>query len=74
MNRAEMLKAAAEAEREWSLRHGDEVPYNPADENPHPGQQTDLAVWQATRSAPVSIAGPLDEQMAALVAQLDVED
>lgn len=71
MNRKEMLALAAAAEREWSLRHGDDVPYDPADEDPHPGHATDLAIWQATRSAPVEIAGPLDEEMARLVAALD---
>lgn len=63
-----MLRAAAEAHREWSLRHGDEVPYVAADENPHDGQHTDLSIWQADRSAPPEIDDPLNNELKRLIA------
>lgn len=66
MNRDEVLKAAAAAHTEWSLRHGDDVPYNPADEAPRDGATTDLSVWQADRSAPPEIDDELNATLYAL--------
>ena len=58
--RAEMLAKVAAAHTDWSLRHGDEVPYDAADEHPHDGQTTDLSIWQADRSAPPEIDDELN--------------
>ena len=71
MNRAEALRQIADLHRAWSLRHGDEIPYVKADENPHEGQTTDLSLWQADRSAPPEIDDPLNEQIKAILAQIE---
>lgn len=71
MNRAEMLKAVGEAHLAWSLRNGDDVPYNPAHEAPHDGKNTDLAANQADRSASAEIDDPLNEKIKALIAQVE---
>lgn len=47
--------AVAELHTKWSLEHGDNVAYVASDENPHPGEETDLPIWQADRSAPAEI-------------------
>jgi len=71
VNRAEALRQIAELHTAWSLEHGDEVPYNPADENPHEGHTTDLSIWQADRSAPPAIDDPLNEAIKKVLAQID---
>ena len=63
-----MLAKIAEAHTQWSLHHGDEVPYVAADASPHNGQTTDLSVWQADRSAPPSIDDELNEAIKAILA------
>lgn len=55
-----MLAKIAAVHAEWSLRHGDTVPYVAADSNPHDGQNSDLSVWQADRSAPPEIDDDLN--------------
>lgn len=67
--RAEMLAKIAEAHTQWSLRHGDTVPYVADDAAPHAGQVTDLSIWQADRSAPPDIDDPLNEQIKAILAE-----
>ena len=71
MNRADALRRIGELHTAWSLEHGDEVPYVAADENPHDGQTTDLSLWQADRSAPPEIDDPLNEQIKAILAQVE---
>lgn len=68
MTRDEMLKAAAEAHTAWSLKHGDTVPYVAADANPT-GPATDLATWQADRSAPAHEDDELNAKLVALLKQ-----
>lgn len=71
MTRAEALARIAELHTAWSLKYGDEVPYVAADANPHDGQTSDLAIWQADRSAPAEIDDPLNEAIKAILAQVD---
>ena len=73
MTRAEALRRIGELHTAWSLQHGDTVPYVKADENPHDGQTTDLALWQADRSAPAEIDDPLNEAIKNILAQIDEE-
>ena len=73
MTRAEALARIADLHTKWSLKHGDDVPYAPGDANPHDGQTSDLAVWQADRSAPAEIDDPLNEAIKAILAQIDEE-
>lgn len=68
MTRDDMLKAAADAHTAWSLKHGDSVPYVAADANPH-AEHTDLATWQADRSAPPDEDDELNAKLVALLAQ-----
>jgi len=58
---------------EWSLRYGDVVPVVPADRAPHPGKPGDYSMWQADRSAPAEIDDPLNEQIKAILAQIEGE-
>lgn len=64
-----MLNAAAEAHTAWSLKYGDTVPYVAADADPVNGQTTDLATWQADRSAPAHEDDELNAKLVALLAQ-----
>lgn len=65
--RSGMLAKIADAHTQWSLKHGDTAPYLADDENPHDGQRTDLATWQADRSAPPSIDDELNAQIKAIL-------
>lgn len=69
MTRTQMLTKIADAHREWSLKHGDTVPYVPADSSPHDGQGSDLSMWQADRSAPPDIDDELNEQIKSILAE-----
>ena len=73
MTRAEALRRIGELHTKWSLKHGDDVPYVAADANPHDGQTSDLAMWQADRSAPAEIDDPLNEAIKNILAQIDEE-
>lgn len=73
MTRTEALRRIAELHTAWSLEHGDEVPYVATDSNPHPGTRSDLPVWQADRSAPPEIDDPLNEEIKAILAQIEDE-
>ena len=73
MTRAEALRRIADLHQKWSLKHGDDVPYVAADAHPHDGQTSDLAVWQADRSASAGIDDPLNEAIKAILAQIDDE-
>ena len=70
MTRAEALRRIGALHTEWSLKHGDDVPYNSADANPHDGETTDLSHWQADRSAPPEIDDPLNEKIKAILVQI----
>ena len=67
MTRTQMLAKVADLHRQWSLAHGDTVPYIAADAEPHAGQVTDLSIWQADRSAPPDIDDPLNAQITAIL-------
>lgn len=68
MTRAEALRKIAELHTAWSLKHGDSVPYVPE----HAGDgETDLSTWQADRSASSAIDDPLNEQIKAILAQVE---
>lgn len=71
MTRTEALQRIGELHTAWSLEHGDTVPYVPEDANPHDGQTTDLSVWQADRSAPPEVDDRLNEQIVAILAQIE---
>lgn len=71
MTRDEALRKIAELHTEWSLKHGDDVPYVAEHSNPHPGSRSDLAVWQADRSAPAEIDDPLNEAIKKILAQIE---
>jgi hypothetical protein len=71
VTRAEALRRIGELHTAWSLQYGDVVPYVAADENPHDGQTTDLSVWQADRSASPDIDDLLNEEIKAILAQID---
>jgi hypothetical protein len=71
VTRAEAMRQIAELHREWSLRYGDVVPYVAADSAPHPGATSDYAAHQADRSAPPEIDDPLNEQIKAILAQVE---
>lgn len=71
MTRAEALRRIADLHTAWSLKHGDDVPYNPAHANPHDGETTDLSNWQADRSAPAELDDPLNEKIKAILAQIE---
>jgi hypothetical protein len=62
----ETLKAAAALHTAWSLKYGDTVSYVAEDADPVDGQETDLSVWQADRSAPAEIADELNAKLYAL--------
>ena len=66
-----MLRRVAIAHEAWSMKYGDNVAYVAADERPHDGQTTDLAIWQADRSAPPEIDDLLNSQVQRLIGQLD---
>ena len=70
-----MLAKIAKLHGAWSLQYGDEVPYVAADAAPHPGQVTDLSVWQADRSASPDVDDPLNAQIKAILAKgYDVDE
>lgn len=69
-----MLAKIAEVHREWSLRHGDTVPYVTEHESPHNGQVTDLSTWQADRSASSTLDDELNEALKAILAEGYDED
>lgn len=71
VTRSDALQRIAELHRRWSLKHGDEVPYIEADENPHEGEISDLSIWQADRSAPPAVDDPLNEAVKAILAQIN---
>lgn len=71
MTRDEALRRIGDLHTGWSLRYGDDVPYVEADSDPHPGAESDLAVWQADRSAPPEIDDPLNDQIKAILAQIE---
>jgi hypothetical protein len=58
----------AELHTAWSLRYGDEVPYVAADEGAKP---TDLAIWQADRSATAAQQDELNATIVAILADID---
>ncbi len=71
VKRAEALVKIYDLHTAWSLKHGDEIPYNPEDKSPHEGFKSDLSIWQADRSAPPDLDDPLMEQIKAILAQID---
>mgnify|MGYP001607778258 FL=1 len=71
VTRDEALRQIAKLHTEWSLKYGDTVPYVAEDANPPAGQESDLSVWQADRSAPAEIDDPLNEAIKAILAQVD---
>jgi hypothetical protein len=71
MTRDEAMRQIAVLHTEWSLRYGDMVPCDPADSSPHPGSASDYGAHQADRSAPPEIDDPLNEQIKAILAQID---
>lgn len=72
VTRAEALRQIAELHRAWALRHGDSVPYEPVDAAPHHvGQATDLAIWQADRSAPADVDDPLNAAIKTILGQIE---
>lgn len=73
MTRAEAMREIRRLHTEWSLEHGDEVPYVAADSDPHPGSRSDLSVWQADRSAPAAVDDPLNEAIKAILAEIEGE-
>jgi hypothetical protein len=74
VTRTQMLTKIGDAHREWSLRHGDTVPYIASDASPHDGQKSDLSMWQADRSAPPDVDDELNEQIKAILAEGYDED
>lgn len=70
MTRAEAMAKIAELHRDWSLEHGDSVPYVAADAAPPVGKDSDLSVWNADRSAPAEVDDPLNAAIAAILAQI----
>jgi hypothetical protein len=58
----------AELHTAWSLRYGDEVPYVAEDVGASP---TDLAIWQADRSATAEQQDELNAQIVAILADID---
>ncbi len=71
MTRAEALKKIAELHADWSLKHGDDVPYVAEHEGPNGDEDSDLSVWQADRSAPPGIDDPLNQAIKRILAQVD---
>lgn len=71
MTRDEAMRQIAALHLDWSLRYGDVVPYNPADSAPHPGSRSDYAAHQADRSASPEIDDPLNDQIKAILAQIE---
>jgi hypothetical protein len=65
------MRRIADLHRGWSLRYGDTVPVVAADSNPHPGSASDYGAHQADRSAPPQIDDPLNEQIKAILAQIE---
>ncbi len=71
VTRAEALAQIAQLHTDWSLRHGDTVPYLVADAAPHDGTTTDLSLWQADRSALPDVDDDLNAAIAAILAQIE---
>jgi len=67
------MRRIADLHRDWSLRYGDVVPHVAADSAPHPGSTSDYAAHQADRSADPEIDDPLNEQIKAILAQIEGE-
>jgi hypothetical protein len=65
------MRQIAALHTDWSLRYGDKVPYDAADSSPHPGFRSDYAAHQADRSGSPEIDDPLNEQIKAILAQID---
>lgn len=70
MTRTEALRQIGDLHRDWSLRHGDTVPYNPDHVGADP---TDLSIWNADRSAPPEVDDPLNRQIVAILAQITTD-
>jgi hypothetical protein len=70
VNRQQTVEEIGRLHRAWSIRYGDRVPYNPDHENPHNGVDTDLAIWNADRSAPAEWDDQLNQQIVAILAQI----
>jgi hypothetical protein len=62
----EYLRRVAAAHRRWSKAHGDTVKPKPGDANPHDGQQSDIGLWNADRSAPPRVDDELNAELMAL--------
>lgn len=60
MTRADAMRKIAELHDAWSLRHGDEVPNLGAE-----------SIWQADMYAPAEIDDPLNDQIKAILAQIE---
>lgn len=68
MNRAQANRAIAELHRAWALQHGDSVPYVAADAS---GPKSDLAIWQAERSAPAELQDDLNHAIMEILAGVE---
>lgn len=71
MTRDEAMRAIAAAHTQWSLRHGDVIPYDQADSAPHADSRSDYAAHQADRSAPPAIDDPLSEEIKTILSQVE---
>lgn len=71
MTRDEAMRRISALHQRWSLKYGDQVPYESADRPPYSGEIKDYPVWQADRSAPPEIDDPLNEKIIAILAQID---
>jgi hypothetical protein len=70
MTRAEAMAKIAELHTAWSLKYGDSVPYVAEDAAPTDGKTTDLAIWQADRSATADQQDGLNAAIKAILAQI----
>lgn len=69
MTRDEAMLEIARIHTQWSLEHGDDVPYVVADARPVDGE-SNLAVWQADRSASPEIDDPLNAEIKDIIARI----
>ena len=68
MTRDEAMRRIAQLHHDWSLEHGDTVPYVEADEGADP---TDLSLWQADRSAPAALQDDLNDAIMEILNQIE---
>jgi hypothetical protein len=70
MTRDEAMQEIAKLHTEWSLRFGDDVPFLAEDADPVAGE-SNLAAWQADRSAAPEVDDPLNVKIKGILSQIE---